>query len=55
MWSFQSHPEATLAFAANNAVPLSETEVPLLSAGQALVDRFLESTGYPAAGGAPGR
>jgi GMP synthase (glutamine-hydrolysing) len=55
MWSFQSHPEATVAFAANNAVPLSETEVPLLSAGQALVDRFLESTGYPAAGGAPGR
>jgi len=55
LWSFQSHPEATVAFAANNAVPLSEADATVLAEGQALVDRFLESAGYPAPGGVPGR
>jgi GMP synthase-like glutamine amidotransferase len=55
LWSFQSHPEATAAFAANNAVPLDAAEEVRLAQGQALVDRFLESAGYPAPGGVPGR
>ncbi len=51
LWSFQSHPEATPAFAANNAVPLAEGEAPLLAQGQALVDRFLQAVGEEAEGG----
>jgi GMP synthase (glutamine-hydrolysing) len=47
MWSFQSHPEATPAFARNNGVPLAPEEEPALAGAQAIVDRFLAEAARP--------
>ena len=43
VWSFQAHPEATPAFAANNDVPFVEPPE-ILAFGHSLVDAFLDRT-----------
>lgn len=49
VWGFQSHPEATLAFAKNNHVPFEEPPS-TLTFGHRLVDAFLD---FAAAAGVP--
>jgi GMP synthase (glutamine-hydrolysing) len=44
LWGFQAHPEATLAFARNNAVPF-DADPGVLGFGHRLVDAFLRSVG----------
>lgn len=44
IWSFQPHPEATLAFVANNGVPFEAPEE-TLAFGHGLVDAFLDRVG----------
>jgi GMP synthase-like glutamine amidotransferase len=49
VWGFQAHPEATPAFARNNAVPF-DADPAVLAFGHGLVDAFLQRVGRPYAG-----